>query len=107
MWIKHPHVARAALAEKRALKKIWAYDIEGSYHDVDRCECEGHCRNCFADLDEIRDTRTRMIAAGTIPASGQLSARERYCSRYCRGRAQRERALDRAISAVTASKEES
>lgn len=85
-------------SEKKTVKKIWPHDIEGSYHDVSRCECEGHCRNCFADLDEIRDVRAKMIADGRIPASGQLGARERYCSRYCRGRAQRERALDRSLA---------
>jgi hypothetical protein len=88
-------------------EKIRAYDAASGYHDASRCECEGHCRNCFADLDEIRDVRARMIADGRMPASDQLAARERYCSRYCRGRAQRERALDRAISAVTPSTKES
>jgi hypothetical protein len=81
-------------------EKIWPYDIPGSYHDVSRCECEGHCGNCFADLDEIRETRARMIADGSIPAGDQLGPRERYCSAYCRGRAKRERALDRAIAAT-------
>lgn len=77
---------------------IWIYDIPGSgYHDY-RCECGRHCRNCFADLDEIIEVRARMITDGRIPAADHLGSRERYCSPYCRNRAKRDRALDRALS---------
>ncbi len=80
---------------------IWMYGIPGgSYHDL-ACECERHCRHCFEDLDAVREVRTRIIAEGTIPAGDQLGSRERYCSHWCRNRAKRERALDRAISANT------
>lgn len=97
--IAHPHIARTALAEKKAQRVLWPHDVEGSYHDASRCACDGHCVNCFEDLDQIRETRAAMIDAGTLPASGQLGARERYCSPWCRNRAQRERALDRALGA--------
>jgi hypothetical protein len=96
--IMHPHAARVALARQQS-QVAWPYDLPGSYHDVGRCGCEGHCLNCFADLAEIRRVRTELIADGRIRSGDQLGPRERYCSGYCRGRAQRERALDRAIAA--------
>lgn len=64
---------------------IWLYDVVGSYHAF-RCRCENHCRNCFDDLGYGRE-------------HGTISQRSRYCSDYCRNRAKRERALDRAIAA--------
>jgi hypothetical protein len=75
---------------------IWMYEVPGGFHDY-RCQCGRHCRNCFEDLDEVRVVRAWMIEAGTIPAADQLGPRERYCSTYCRNRAKRERALDRAL----------
>lgn len=79
---------------------IWQYGVPGGYHDQ-ACECDRHCRNCFEDLDDVRKVRAQMIANGRIPDADQLGPRERYCSPYCRNRAKRERALDRAISAAT------
>jgi len=80
---------------------IWMYGIPGGFHDY-HCQCDRHCRNCFEDLDVVRETRSKMISEGTIPATDQLGPRERYCSSWCRNHAKRERALDRAISEITA-----
>jgi len=78
---------------------IWPYDNpRGGYHDTDRCKCDGHCRNCWTDLAESREVIAAMIADGRAPESWRLGPRVQYCSAYCRNRAKRERALDRALS---------
>jgi len=78
---------------------IWQDGIEGGYHDT-RCQCPDHCLNCFDDLPGVRALRARLCAQDTpgFTEADQLGPRERYCSAYCRGRAKRERALDRRIA---------
>lgn len=80
---------------------IWPYDIPGSgYHDTQRCRCDEHCRNCFADLPEIRQLHARLIAQGNPAAPDKpLHPKARYCSAWCRNHAKRERALDRQLTA--------
>jgi hypothetical protein len=75
----------------------WLDDIPGGYHDS-RCTCDGHCRNCFDDLDQTRRVRQQLIDDRKVPASSRLGSREKYCSPYCRNRAKRERALDRHLN---------
>lgn len=84
---------------------IWPHDVPGAYHDAGRCQCNRHCLNCFEDLDKIIPVRARLIAEGHLPASAQIGPRHRYCSPYCRGRAKRERALDRLLKIVSLSEE--
>lgn len=81
---------------------IWPYDVPDSgYHDTQRCHCDGHCRNCFADLAEIRALHARLIAEQSPAAPDRpLHPQARYCSEWCRGRAKRERALDRRLTAA-------
>jgi hypothetical protein len=71
-------------ADRHRQETIWLYDVPGGYHDM-RCICPRHCGNCFEDL------------SGLVERS-VISPRERYCSDYCRNRAKRERALDRALA---------
>lgn len=81
-----------------APETVWLYsDPKSGYHDT-QCHCDRHCRNCFEDLDAIRKVRDRMIAEGTADPADRLGERDRYCSPYCRGRAKRERRVDRILS---------
>ena len=82
---------------------IWLYDDPANgYHDSTRCQCAGHCRNCFEDLAAIRALHVRLIADGSPAApAAPLHQLARYCSPYCRGRAKRERALDRHLAGIT------
>jgi hypothetical protein len=76
-------------------------DPANGYHDT-ACGCAGHCLNCWEDLAGIRALHERLIAAGDPAAPPvPLHPLARYCSAYCRGRAKRDRALDRALTAVT------
>lgn len=81
----------------------WLDDMPGSYHDIGRCQCNRHCLNCGEDLDQIMPVRATLIAEGHLPPSAQLGPRHRYCSPYCKGRAKRERALDRFLKGTGAS----
>lgn len=83
---------------------IWMYGEVGStYHDG-RCQCERHCGNCWADLDDVRAQRDDMIARGVIGPDGpyteadRLHPLARYCSLYCKGVAKRDRALGRRLA---------
>jgi hypothetical protein len=80
---------------------VWLDDLPGGYHNIDRCKCDNHCRNCFDDLDSVRAGRAMLIKSGVYKPGDQLGPREKYCSDYCRNRAKRERALDRALAKVT------
>jgi hypothetical protein len=85
---------------------IWlGDDPKSSYHDIERCRCLGHCQNCWEDLATVRRVRDQMIAEGRIPPSDRLSTRALYCSPYCKNRAKRERAFDRALAAFTVKEE--
>jgi hypothetical protein len=84
---------------------IWLYDDpSATYHDT-RCQCERHCGNCFTDLDQERAQIESMIERGVVGPNGPYTAKDRlhprarYCSPYCKGRAARERKLDRTIAA--------
>lgn len=83
-----------------APQTVWLYGIPGGYHDR-TCQCADHCLNCFDDLPAIRAIREQMIYELKIPKRDRLHPRARYCSPYCKGRAKRERALDRALAAIT------
>lgn len=83
---------------------VWLYDDpSATYHDANRCKCDRHCGNCFTDLDQERAQIESMIARAVVGPNGpyteanRLHPRARYCSPYCKGRAARERALDRRI----------
>lgn len=85
---------------------IWQSDWpESGYHDAMRCRCDGHCRNCFEDLDAVRAQINSMIERGVVGPNGpytdadRLHPLARYCSGYCRSRAKRERAIDRFLAA--------
>jgi hypothetical protein len=86
---------------------IWMHDAPGiGYHDMTRCRCDRHCAHCFEDLDMIRELHKKLIAEGRPGAPARpLHPRARYCSPYCKGRAKRERAFDRALAAVTVKEE--
>ena len=79
----------------------YLYDDPASgYHDT-RCRCDGHCRNCYEGLAAIRALHERLIAEGSPSApAAALHPKARYCSAYCRNRAKRDRALDRALAAI-------
>ena len=88
------------MATMTAPAVIWAYGVEGGYHDQS-CQCDGHCRNCYEDLATLRALHERMIAEDSPAAPAKaLNVRARYCSPYCRDRAKRDRALDRALGAI-------
>ena len=79
---------------------IWLDGIPGGYH-AEGCPCPGHCGNCYDDLAAIRAVGERMAAEGVIGPNGPvipLHPLARYCSPYCRGRAKRDRALDRLFA---------
>jgi hypothetical protein len=85
---------------------VWLYDDPRSgYHDTG-CRCDGHCRNCYEDLAAIRALRDRLVAENSPAADRPLHPLARYCSPYCRGRAARERALDRALAAHPTARKE-
>jgi hypothetical protein len=84
---------------------IWMFDEAGSaYHDATRCQCPRHCGNCWADLDQVRAQRADMIARkvagpdGPYTDADRISPRARYCSPYCKGRAKRDRVVDRNLA---------
>jgi hypothetical protein len=82
---------------------IWLDDIPGSNYHADRCPCDGHCGNCWADLAQVRAVAARLAAQGAVGPAGPvvpLHPLARYCSPYCKGRAKRERALDRRLASA-------
>jgi hypothetical protein len=80
---------------------IYPEGFTSGYHDINKCRCDGHCLNCFDDLAGIRAMREQKHAEGLGEYYPLLHPRARYCSPYCKGRAARERALDRRLAAVT------
>lgn len=77
---------------------VWLYDDpSGTYHSA-ACRCEQHCGNCLASLDVIREEQEK-LAAGGKAVRPVLHPLARYCSAWCKGRAARERALDRRLAA--------